>query len=138
MQSASALIEFSLHDLNEAKAANGDQHLGNLLRLLAALDGSADSSDGIQIDAAANTAAAQAIAGGKTLSFNQAEQAFAADPVIVALLNGLQRQLLSSQEAFARFTTLFRQSRSGSIALTSDDRRAYVTNALDGTMSPSI
>ena len=134
VQSASTLVSFSLHDLNEAKADNGDQHLGNLLRLFAALDANGDFGDGIQIDTAANTAIAQAVAG-RTLNFSQAEDAFAADPIVVAALNTLQRQLVSANEAFARFALFFRQSRSSSIALTSDDTRTVVANRLKNSVS---
>jgi DNA-binding beta-propeller fold protein YncE len=135
VQSADTLISFSLHDLNEARAENGEQHLGNVLRLFAALDANADFADGIQIDAAANAAIAQAVAGGKTLSFKQAEDAFAADPVVVAVLGTLDRELASTQAAFARFSLFFRQSRASSIALTSDDKRAVVVNRLKSSVS---
>lgn len=134
VQSANTLINFSLHDLNEARAESGEQHLGNVLRLFVALDANADFADGIQIDAAANAAIAQAVAG-KTLTFDQAEDAFAANPVVVATLDTLDRELVSAQEAFAQFSLFFRQARSSSIALTSDDERAVVVNRLKNSVS---
>ena len=56
-------VAFSLNDLTEVQGNNGDQVLGNLLRPARAMDANDDITDGIQIDAAANTAAATAITG---------------------------------------------------------------------------
>ena len=47
---AAGIATFSLNDLTEVKAANGDVYLGNLLRFLTLLDANADSSDGYQLD----------------------------------------------------------------------------------------
>ena len=47
---------FSLQDLDEVRAANGDAYLSNLLRLLVLLDSNNDTTDGFQIDAAASNA----------------------------------------------------------------------------------
>ena len=74
-----------LQDLKEVQNDN-DQVLGNVLVLLRALDADGDPTNGVKIDAAANAAVATAVTGGKTVNFNQAAAAFAADPVIVALL----------------------------------------------------
>src|SRR4249920_2087703 len=62
---ASGLIPFSLQNLDEVRAANGDLYLSNLLRLLALLDANNDSSDGFQIDTAANNAITAAVTGTK-------------------------------------------------------------------------
>jgi YVTN family beta-propeller protein len=125
---ASGTLSFSLNDLNEVQGANGDQVLGNVVSFLAALDADGDIGDGVQIDAAANAAVAQAIAGGKTLNFNQAAASFAADPIVAAILDTLKRNLIDVKEVLAQFTLLFRQSRSSTIALTGDDKRAVVVN----------
>jgi DNA-binding beta-propeller fold protein YncE len=121
-------LSFSLNDLNEVQGQNGDEVLGNLVSFLAALDSNGDIGDGIQIDAAANTAAAQAIAGGKSLNFNQSAANFAADPIVGAILKALNHNIIDVKEILAQFTLLFRQSRSSSIALTADDKRAVVVN----------
>jgi YVTN family beta-propeller protein len=105
-----------------------DQVLGNILVLLRALDADGDPTNGVKIDAAANTAVANAVAGGKTVNFNQSAAAFAADPVIKALLTALNRQLGDAKAALIDFSELFPQSRSSSIALTSDDKRLVVVN----------
>jgi YVTN family beta-propeller protein len=128
-------IAFSLHDLNEVQGSNGDQVLGNVVGFLAALDANGDISDGVQIDAAANTAVAQAIAGGKSINFGQAAAQFSADPVVAAILAALHRNPIDVKEILAQFTLLFRQSRSSSIALTGDDKRAVVVNRQKNTAS---
>jgi DNA-binding beta-propeller fold protein YncE len=123
-----------LQDLKEVQN-DQDQVLGNILVLLRALDADGDPTNGVKIDAAANAAVANAVAGGKTVNFNQAAAAFAADPVIVALLTALNRQLGDAKAALLDFTELFPQSRSSSIALTSDDARLVVVNRQKASVS---
>ena len=65
------VVAFSLHDLTEVQAANGDAYLTNLLRLLALLDANDDSTDGFQIDAAANTAIGAAVTGTQDPGFRR-------------------------------------------------------------------
>ena len=131
---AANAVPFSLQDLAEVQN-DGDQYLGNLVNLLAALDADSDLSDGITIDAAAQGAVAAAVAGGKTVNFAQAAGAFAQDPVVAAALAPLGRTLIDVDEILAQFTTLFRQGRSSSIALTRDDTRAVVVNRQKSTVS---
>jgi len=131
----SGVVSFSLQDLTEVQAANGDAYLSNLLRLLTLLDGNDDVSDGFQIDAAANTAIDTAVAGAKTLDFAGSAANFENDTVVRALATAKARTLISADEAFARYQLLFRQSRSSSIALTSDDTRAVVVNRQKSTVS---
>ena len=52
---------FTLHDLAETQN-DGDEYLGNLVNLLAALDANADLSDGVVLDANAQAAVATAAA----------------------------------------------------------------------------
>jgi DNA-binding beta-propeller fold protein YncE len=130
---ATGVISFSLHDLTEVQAANGEVYLGNLLRLLALLDANDDVSDGFQIDTAANDAINAAVTGARTLDFTAGN--FASDATITTLATALQRTLISAEEAFARYQLLFRQSRSSSIALTGDDRRAVVVNRQKSSVS---
>jgi DNA-binding beta-propeller fold protein YncE len=129
------LVSFSLQDLDEVRAANGDAYLANLLRLLVLLDANNDSSDGFQIDAAASTAISGAVTGTKTLDFAAGAAAFAADATIAALATALNRTLVSGEEALARYQLLYRQSRSSSIALTGDDNRAVVVNRQKASVS---
>ena len=103
--------------------------------MLRALDADGDPTNGVKIDAAANTAVAAAVAGGKTVNFDQAAAAFAADPVIAAVLADLNRQLGDAKAALLDFTELFPQSRSSSIALTGDDTRAVVANRQKSSVS---
>ncbi len=131
---ATGAVPFSLQDLAEVQN-DGDQYLGNLVNLLAALDADSDLSDGITIDSAAQAAVAAAVAGGKTVNFGQAADAFAQDPVVTAALAPLGRTLTDAGEILAQFTTLFRQERSSSIALTRDDTRAVVVNRQKSTVS---
>jgi YVTN family beta-propeller protein len=128
-------ITFSLNDLTEAKAANGDIYLGNLLRLLVLLDANGDSTDGFQIDAAANTAIGNAVTGTRTLDFAANAANFGNDAVITALTTALNRALISAEEALQRYQLLFRQSRSSTIALTGDDTRAVVANRQKASVS---
>ncbi|HKS57414.1 MAG TPA: hypothetical protein VJS12_19110 [Steroidobacteraceae bacterium] len=123
-----------LQDLKEVQN-DKDQVLGNLLVLLRALDADGDPTNGVKIDAAANTAIAAAVAGGKTVNFDQAAAAFAADPVIAAVLADLNRQLGDAKAALLDFTELFPQSRSSSIALTSDNTRVVVANRQKSSVS---
>ena len=132
---ASGLIPFSLQNLDEVRATNGDLYLSNLLRLLALLDANNDTSDGFQIDAAANNAIVAAVTGTRTLDFAASVAAFAGDATVVALATALNRTLVSADEALARYQLLFRQSRSSSIALTSDDNRAVVVNRQKASVS---
>ena len=132
---ASGLIPFSLQNLDEVRATNGDLYLSNLLRLLALLDANNDASDGFQIDAAANNAIVAAVTGTRTLDFAASVAAFASDATVVALATALNRTLISADEAVARYQLLFRQSRSSSIALTSDDNRAVVVNRQKASVS---
>jgi YVTN family beta-propeller protein len=125
---------FSLHDFAEAQN-DADQYVGNLVNLLAALDANGDIGDGVVIDAAAHAAVAAAVAGGKTVNFGQASAAFANDPVVTAALGSLGRKLADFDEILARFSTLFRQGRSSTIALTRDDARAIVVNRQKSTVS---
>jgi DNA-binding beta-propeller fold protein YncE len=127
------IISFSLHDLTEVKAASGEAYLGNLLRFLALLDANDDTTDGFQIEAAQTDAINAAVAGTRTLDFTSAN--FAADATVTALATALNRTLISAEEARVRYQLLFRQSRSTSIALTSDDNRAVVVNRQKGTIS---
>ena len=128
-------IAFSLQDLSEVQAANGDVYLGNLLRLLALLDANDDTTDGFQLDNVANNAVAGAVAGIKTLDFNANPANFAADAVVAALAAAKARVLIGADEALVRYQLLFRQSRSSSIALTGDDTRAVVVNRQKSTVS---
>ena len=129
------VVAFSLHDLTEAQAANGETYLSNLLRLLALLDANNDTSDGFQIDATANTAIGAAVAGTKTLNFAASPADFGADATVTALATALNRPLIIAEEALARYQLLFRQSRSSSIALTGDDNRAVVVNRQKSSVS---
>jgi DNA-binding beta-propeller fold protein YncE/cytochrome c553 len=131
----SGVVSFSLHDLTEVQAANGDVYLSNLLRVLALLDANDDASDGFQIDAAANTAIGTAVTGTKTLDFTANAAAFANDATVVALATAKNRVLLGAEEALARYQLLFRQARSSSIALTGDDTRAVVVNRQKASVS---
>jgi DNA-binding beta-propeller fold protein YncE len=132
---AGNVVAFSLQDLEEVRAPNGDVYLANLLRLLVLLDANGDSSDGFQIDAAANNAIGAAVTGTRTIDFAASAAAFAADPAIVALAGALNRPIVSPQEALVRYQLLFRQSRSSSIALTADDNRAVVVNRQKASVS---
>jgi DNA-binding beta-propeller fold protein YncE/cytochrome c553 len=125
---ATGLITFSLNDLTEVKAANGDAYLGNLLRLLVLLDANNDTTDGFQIDATATTAIGNAVVGTRTLDFAANAANFGNDAVVVALGSALGRTLVSLEEALLRYQLLFRQSRTSTIALTNDDTRAVVVN----------
>ncbi len=131
----SGVVSFSLQDLSEVQAANGDAYLSNLLRLLTLLDGNDDVSDGFQIDAAANTAIDAAVAGVKVLDFAANAANFENDAAVKALATARARALVTADEAFARYQLLFRQSRSSSIALTGDDARAVVVNRQKGSVS---
>jgi DNA-binding beta-propeller fold protein YncE/cytochrome c553 len=128
------VVSFSLQDLTEVQAANGDAYLSNLLRLLTLLDANDDVTDGFQIDAAANTAIDTAVAGVKSLDFVSAAN-FENDAAVKALATAKARVLISAEEAFARYQLLFRQSRSSSIALTGDDTRAVVVNRQKASVS---
>jgi DNA-binding beta-propeller fold protein YncE len=129
-----AVASIGLQDLKEVQN-DKDQVLGNLLVLLRALDADGDPTNGVKIDAAANTAVATAVAGGKTVNFDQAAAAFAADPVIAAVLAALNRQLGDAKAALLDFTALFPQSRSSSIALTGDNSRVVVANRQKSSVS---
>jgi DNA-binding beta-propeller fold protein YncE len=128
-------ISFGLQDLTEVQAANGDVYLGNLLRLLALLDANDDTTDGFQLDTAANSAVAAAVTGIKTLDFAANPANFGADAVVTALATAKSRTLIGAEEALVRYQLLFRQSRSSSIALTADDTRAVVVNRQKSTVS---
>jgi DNA-binding beta-propeller fold protein YncE len=129
------VVSFSLQDLTEVQAANGDVYLSNLLRVLELLDANNDASDGFQIDTAANDAISTAVTGTKALNFAADPDAFAGDAVVQALATAKARALLDAGTAFARYTLLFRQSRSSSIALTNDDTRAVVANRQKSSVS---
>lgn len=108
---ANGVAALGLQDLKEVQN-DQDQVLGNILVLLRALDADGDPTNGVKIDAAANAAVVAAVTGGKTVDFDQAAAEFAADPVIVALLADLNRQLGDAKAALLDFTELFPQSRS--------------------------
>jgi hypothetical protein len=93
---------FSLHDLTEVQAANGETYLSNLLRVLALLDANDDASDGFQIDAAANTAIGVAVTGAKTVDFAASAAAFENDTIVKALATAKNRTLIGAAEALAR------------------------------------
>lgn len=131
---ASGVLPFSLHGLAEAQN-DADQYLGNLLDLLIALDENADVSDGIRLSAATQSAIAPALAGGKTVNFAQDPKTFDGDPVVAGILEALNRTLIGAQQALAQFSTLFHQSRSSTIALTSDGARAVVVNRQKNSVS---
>jgi YVTN family beta-propeller protein len=133
--SAAGNVRFSLNDLTEVKDTDGDVYLANLLRLLVLLDANDDTTDGFQIDAAANTAIGAAVTGTRTLDFAAGDATFANDPVVTAIAAALNRTLVSSAEAQQRYLLLFRQSRSSSIALTGDDTRAVVVNRQKSSVS---
>jgi DNA-binding beta-propeller fold protein YncE len=132
---ATGTITFSLNDLTEVTAANGDVYLGNLLRLLVLLDANDDSTDGFQIDTAANNAISNAVTGTRTLDFAANAATFGNDAVIVAVGTALNRTLVSFDEARRRYQLLFRQSRTSTIALTGDDTRAVVANRQKASVS---
>ena len=113
-----------LQDLKEVQNDN-DQVLGNILVLLRALDADGDPTNGVKIDAAANTAIAKAVTGGKTVNFNQTAAAFAADPVIVAaVVTELKRQLADAKAALHR---LHRAVRAEPLELDRADERRHST-----------
>ena len=103
--------------------------------MLALLDANDDTSDGFQIDAAANTAIGVAVTGAKTLDFAASAASFENDAIVKALATAKNRTLISAGEALARYQLLFRQSRSSSIALTGDDTRAVVVNRQKASVS---
>ncbi len=124
-----------VQDLKEV-ANDNDQALGNILVFLRALDADGDPTNGVKIDAAANTAVAAAVTGGRTVNFNVTAAAFKQDPVIVGILTALNnRQLGDAATALADFSELFPQSRTSSIALTSDNTRVVVVNRQKSTAS---
>lgn len=125
---AAGLISFSLNDLTELRTEDGDVYLGNLLRLLVLLDANNDTTDGFQIDAAANAAIDNAVVGTRTLDFFASAADFSNNAVVQALATALNRGLVSIDEARLRYQLLFRQSRTSTIALTGDDTRAVVVN----------
>lgn len=131
---ANGVAALGLQDLKEVQN-DQDQVLGNILVLLRALDADGDPTNGVKIDAAANAAVVAAVTGGKTVDFDQAAAEFAADPVIVALLADLNRQLGDAKAALLDFTELFPQSRSSSIALTGDSTRVVVANRQKSSVS---
>ena len=131
----SGVVSFSLQDLTEVQAANGETYLSNLLRVLELLDANDDASDGIQLDATANTAIDTAVAGTRTLDFAANAATFESDATVRALATAKNRALLAAEVAMARYQLLFRQSRSSSIALTSDDTRAVVVNRQKASVS---
>jgi YVTN family beta-propeller protein len=135
LSNTAGIVPFSLNDLTEVQAANGELYLQNLLRLLALLDANNDTSDGFQIDAAANTAIGAAVTGTRAVDFAAASAAFAADPAITALATALNRPLPTGAEMQVRYRLLFRQSRSSTIALTGDDNRAVVANRQKSSVS---
>jgi DNA-binding beta-propeller fold protein YncE len=122
-----------LKDLREIQTAAAP-FLDNVISLLVSLDANSDASDGITIDAATNTAIATAIAG-KTLDFGKAADAFQTDPVVVALFGALNRTFVDAKAAVADFSTLFAQSRSSSIAITSDNSLVVVANRQKNSVS---
>ncbi len=129
-----SVLSFSLQDLTEAQAANGDAYLSGVLRLLSLLDANDDPTDGYQVDAATITAIDAAVAGAKTLDFANAATV-ENDASIRALATAKGRTLIAAEEAFARYQLLFRQSRSSTIALTGDDTRAVVVNRQKASVS---
>ena len=131
----SGALAFSLQDLDEVKATDGDVYLSNLLRLLSLLDANGDPGDGFQIDAAATAAVDAATATAHKIDFTRGADEFANDAVIRAIAAALHRDLIGALEAFERYKLLFRQSRSSSIALTGDDSRAVVVNRQKSTVS---
>jgi YVTN family beta-propeller protein len=132
---ASGVVSFSLSDFAEVKATNGDAYLGNLLRLLVLLDANDDTTDGFQIDAAANTAIGAAVTGTRTLDFAGSAATFGNDAIVAAIAAALHRTLVSAEEALLRYQLLFRQSRSSTIALTGDDTRAVIVNRQKASVS---
>jgi len=131
---AGALAPVNLQDLAEVQN-DGDQYLGNLLGLLAALDSDGDLSNGLVFDAQAQAAVASAAAGGKSINFGQSPDAFAKDPVVAAVLAARGRSLIPAGQILAQFSTFFQQGRSSSIALTRDDTRSVVVNRQKSTVS---
>src|SRR5262252_7847388 len=69
---STGVVSFSLQDLTEVQAANGDAYLSGVLRLLSLLDANDDPTDGFQVDAATLTAIDAAVVGAKTLDFANA------------------------------------------------------------------
>src|SRR6188768_1070766 len=102
-------LAFSLQDLDEVRATNGDAYLSNLLRLLVLLDANNDTTDGFQIDATGTNAIAAAVTGTKTLDFAASGATFAADATVTALATALNRSLVSGDEALVRYQLLYRQ-----------------------------
>lgn len=110
------IVPFSLQHLEEVRAPNGDGYLTNLLRLLVLLDANNDSSDGFQINAAANMAIGATVTGTRTVDFAASAAAFGNDATVVALATALNRTLVSADEALLRYQSLFRSTHSSSIA----------------------
>lgn len=104
---ANRIVSFSLQHLEEVRAPNGDVYLANLVRLLALLDANDDSSDGFQIDAAANAAIAEVVDGTRSLDFAASTDTFAKDTTIVGVATAVNRRFISSDEALVRYQMLF-------------------------------
>jgi hypothetical protein len=73
-------VAFSLQDLDEVRAANGDAYLSNLLRFLVLLDANNDTTDGFQIDATATNAIAAAVTWYKSAGFRGQRRRFRRGP----------------------------------------------------------
>lgn len=106
---ANSIVSFNLQHLEEVRAPNGDVYLANLVRLLALLDSNDDSSDGFQIDAAANSAIGEVVDGTRSLDFAASADLFARDTTIAGVAAALNRRVISSDEALVRYQMLFRR-----------------------------
>jgi DNA-binding beta-propeller fold protein YncE len=132
---AAGSLSFTAHQLDQAQGANGNNGLSNFVALLQTLDADSDPANGIVIDDATNAAIADAVTGTQTLNLALDPQQFAADPIVAAVLTKVGRTLTDFRVALARFSENFAQSRSSSIAMTSDDTRIVVANRQKASVS---
>jgi len=112
-----------------------DNFVGNISRFLQTLDSDRVHRNGLTLDEAAIAAVTGTAAGRIETDFCLPGDEFAADPIIEAVVAELGRALVSFDVGFANFTTNFKQSRSSTLALTSDDRKLVVVNRQNDSVS---
>jgi DNA-binding beta-propeller fold protein YncE len=107
----------------------------NVLRLIQTLDRDQNLRNGIELDASTRAAFAGAFPATTVLNVALSGLEFQNQAALKAALLAVNRTLISQEQAQANFSLNFVQSRSASLALTSDDRKLLVVNRQKGTAS---
>lgn len=123
-------------ELNPPAGATAHEDFSaNITSFLMTMDDDQNPDNGIRIKPELDRRLSAELAAGAQIDFNVAYTDFSNDANVEKLLIATQRQLTNQAQATAQLSKNYPQSRSSTIALTSDNRRIVVVNRQNDSIS---